>query len=110
MPRVLEIRSYTLRPGLRDEFHRIVVEQAMPMLKRWNVDVVSSGPSVHDDNSYYLMRAYDSLEHRQQSQDAFYGSDEWIKGPRAAIIAPIETYTSVVIDVNDALLAGLRQL
>ena len=110
MPHILEIRSYTLKPGTRDEFHRVVVEQSMPMLKRWNVDVVSFGPSSHDGNSYYLMRAYDSLEHRQQSQDAFYGSDEWIKGPRAAIIAPIETYTSVAIDVDDALLASLRRL
>jgi len=109
MSRVLEIRSYTLKSGQRDEFHRVVVEQAMPMLKRWNVDVVSFGPSKHDTDSYYLMRAYDSLEHRQQSQDAFYGSDEWINGPRAAIIAPIETYTSVVIDADDALVALLRQ-
>lgn len=110
MSYVLEIRSYTLKPGTRDEFHRIVVAEAIPMLKRWKVDVVAFGPSDHDDRSYFLMRAYDSLAHRQQSQDAFYGSEEWIKGPRAAILAPLETYTSIVIDADDALLAGLRAL
>lgn len=110
MPKVLEIRSYTLKPNTRTDFHRLFVEHSLPMLKRWNVDVVSFGPSQHDDDSYYLMRAYDSLKHRQESQDAFYGSEEWIKGPREAIIAPIETYTSVVIEADESLVASLRLL
>jgi hypothetical protein len=52
------------------------------MLQRWNVDVVAFGPSLHAEDSYYLIRSYASLEDRQQSQDAFYGSDEWKQGPQ----------------------------
>ena len=78
------------------------------MLKRWKVDVVAYGPSLHDADSYYLMRAYPSLDDRQGSEDAFYGSDEWRKGPREAILADIESYTTVVIRVDDATLRGLR--
>lgn len=43
------------------------------MLERWKVDVVAYGPSLHDADSYYLMRAYPSVEPRQRSEDAFYG-------------------------------------
>jgi hypothetical protein len=106
--RAVEIRSYNLKPGTRGEFHRLVEEQAVPMLRRWKVDVVSYGPSPHDDTSYYLLRAYASLAERQHSQDAFYGSHEWRNGPREAILAPIESYTSVVIEMDDATLKGLR--
>ena len=60
------------------------------MLKRWGVDVVRYGASPHNEASYYLMRAYSSLEDRQQSQDAFYGSDKWKLGPREPIIALIK--------------------
>jgi hypothetical protein len=77
MRQFVEIRSYNLKPGTRDEFHRLMLEQSLPMLKRWNVDVVACGPSIHDDDSYYLIRAYTSLADRQESQDAFYGSAEW---------------------------------
>jgi len=42
------------------------------MLRRWKVDVVAYGPSLHDKDSWYLMRAYPSLEERQRSEDAFY--------------------------------------
>ena len=109
MTRFVEIRSYNLKPGTRDTFHKLFVEQAQPMLKRWNVDVVSSGPSPHDDNSYYLIRAYDSLADREQSEDAFYGSDEWQQGPREAIIACIENYAEFVLEVDDLTLQGLRK-
>ena len=78
------------------------------MLKRWNVDVVAYGPSLHDENSYYLMRRFDSLAHREQSEESFYGSDEWRQGPREAILALIETYTEFVIELDESTLKGLR--
>ena len=109
MNHFVEIRSYTLKPGTREEFHRLVVEQSMPMLKRWNMDVVAYGPSLHDENSYYLMRRFDSLAHHKQSEDAFYGSDEWKQGPREAIIALIENYTEFVLELDDVTVQGLRK-
>jgi len=79
------------------------------MLKRWNVDVVAYGPSRHDEDSYYLIRRYDSLAHREQSENAFYSSDEWRQGPREAIVALIENYTEVVLELDEATVQGLRK-
>jgi len=109
MNHFVEFRSYNLKPGTRDEFHRLLVEQSMPMLKSWNMDVVAYGPSQHDENSYYLIRRFDSLAHHKQSEDAFYGSDEWKQGPREAIIACIENYTEFVLELDDATVQGLRK-
>src|SRR5215813_6129956 len=105
--RFLEIRSYNLKPGTRDAFHRLVVEQSWPMLKRWHVDVVVFVPSLHDADSYVLMRAYDSLEQRQKSQDDFYGSAEWRQGPREAIVALIESDASVVLELDERTIDAL---
>ena len=110
MNHFLEIRSYNLKPDSRGEFHRLFMEEAMPLLKRWNVDVVSYGPSLHDENSYYLMRRYDSLDQREESENAFYGSDEWRQGPREAIIALIENYTEIVLELNEVTVQGLRDM
>ena len=107
--RIVEIRSYNLKPGTRDRFHQLFVTQALPMLQRWKVQVVGYGPSLHDSDSYYLMRGYPSVEERQRSEDAFYGSDEWKQGPREAILACIDTYTTIVIRLDDATVRGLGQ-
>lgn len=97
MTAVIEIRTYKLKPGTGPAFHRTVVEESLPMLERWGVEVVAFGPSLDDDDSYVLIRAYPSLEERQRSQDAFYGSAEWRNGPREAIVSRIESDFSVVL-------------
>lgn len=109
MARFIEVRSYILKPGTRPAFHRLMMDQVLPMLKRWRVDVVTYGASLHDDDSYHLIRAYASLGERQQSQDAFYGSAEWRQGPREDLLALVEHYASIVMEVDDVTLRGLRR-
>lgn len=108
--RVVEIRSYNLKPGTRDAFQELFLERAFPMLRRVHMDVVGYGPSMHDENSYFLIRSFESVEHREKSEDSFYGSAEWRDGPRDAILDLIESYTTVVVELDDATITGLRKL
>lgn len=109
MNHLVEIRSYNLKPGSRDQFHRLVSEQAIPMLRHWKIDVVAFGPSPHDKDAYYLIRRFDSLTHREQTEDTFYSSDEWRQGPREAILALIENYTDTVLELDEVTVKGLRR-
>jgi hypothetical protein len=97
MQRLLEIRSYVLKPGSAEQFHALVSEASVPLLKQWGIDVVSFGPSVHDSHAYFLMRAFDNLTQLTSSQAMFYESDAWRTGPRAAIIELIEYSTNTVL-------------
>lgn len=106
---IVEIRSYNLKPGTRDRFHQTFLKEALPMLKRWQVDVVSYGPSQHDQDSYFLMRGFEGIAQRQKSEDAFYGSEEWKQGPRERILADIDSYTTIVVSLDAATINGLRQ-
>ena len=98
--RVLEIRSYNLKPGTRNQFHQLFLEQALPLLKKWNIEVVTYGASIHDSDSYFLVRSYNDLQDMQHSEDAFYGSNDWKKGPREPILALIESYTTIVLPAD----------
>src|SRR5579863_3021 len=97
---VVEIRSYTLQPGTRDAFHQLVIDKSLPMLQRWHIPVLGYGPSLQEDSSYYLVRSYPSLESRQQTEDAFYGSAEWKQGPRESIVSKIRYYTTVILPAD----------
>jgi ketosteroid isomerase-like protein len=107
---VIEIRVYTLKTGTRDRFHELFVRQSLPMLQRHHVDVVAYGASLHDANSYYLVRSFASLDERTRSEDTFYGSKEWTEGPRDEVLAAIETYSTVVVHVDEETLQALRSL
>jgi ketosteroid isomerase-like protein len=104
----LEIRSYTLKPGARATFHQRFITDSLPLLNRWGIDVVAYGPSQHDEVSYYLMRAFPSRSERDRVEAAFYASAEWQNGPRAAVLEAIDTYTTILIDVDESTLGGLR--
>ena len=82
MKHLIEVRSINLQPGRREEFHRLYIQKALPLLKRRNFDVVAHGPSLQDENSYY-------------------GSNDWRQGPREAILALMEIYTDIVLELDD---------
>jgi hypothetical protein len=70
---------------------------------------VAHGPSPHDADAYYLNRRYRDLAERETSHDAFHGSPEWHDVPRAAILAMIDAYTSIVLPLDDEGIAALRR-
>ena len=109
MDRCIEIRTLNLKPGTREKFQRLYMEEALPLLKRWNFDVVAHGLSLQDENTYYVIRRFDSLEQREQMEDAYYASDDWRKGPRERILALIENYTDIVFELDEATVRRLRK-
>jgi len=106
--RILEIRSYELKPGTRDECDRLFREEAAPLLRRLEIDVVAVGPSAGDPNGYYLMRAFDDLDDRARREDAFYSLPDWRDGPRQAVLACIVTYTDAVVELDEGTIEALR--
>ena len=108
MSHFLEIRTLTLKPGSREQFHQIFTERSLPILRRWKFDVVTHGPSLHDENTYYVIRHFESLAQRQRMEGAFYSSDDWRLGPRESLLALIESYVDVVLEVDESTLAGMR--
>jgi hypothetical protein len=109
MNRLVEIRSYKLKPGSGAEFHGIVANRSVPLLVQSGMDVVAFGQSEHDPDAYYLIRAYASLEQLRSSQDAFYASPAWRQGPREAIVALIEEDANAVLWLSSEAVDAIRR-
>jgi len=109
MQRVVEMRSYKLKPGTGTQFHALVTGQSVPLLNAARMDVVAYGQSLHDPDAYYLIRSYESLEHLKASQEAFYASAAWRQGPREAIVSLIEADANAVLWLSSEGLEALRQ-
>ena len=104
---VIEIRSYTLKRGMRERLHALLDSEVSVLLRNAGIRVVHYGPSLHDDVSYVLIRAFNSLEDRQDQEDRFYGSDTWKNGHRETVLGMIESWRDVVIDVDESVVAAL---
>lgn len=108
MTRHVEVRTYKLEPGTGATFHELVTNRSMPLVRAAGTDVVGFGPSLHEPDAYFLIRAYDSPEHREASQAEFYGSAAWREGPREAMLARVELYLDAVMRLSGAAVEALR--
>jgi hypothetical protein len=105
---VLDFRTYKLVPGGGEEFGHILRERALPMLERFRIEVVDCGPSLDDCDVYYLMRAFPTAARRKEQLDSFYGSDEWRQNHREAVLALIESYHTVVLELTPTIGQAVR--
>ncbi len=108
MKRLVEIRSYQLKFGTRTDFHEAMESAAIPMVRRAGMDVVAFGPSAHDPNAYFLVRAYKDLADLQGQQGSFYGSEAWLQGPSEFLISRIEHCLNTVLWLSENSIQDIR--
>ncbi len=109
---ILEIRTYRLKPGTRDEFVRVMREESVPLLRAAGIRVLDCGPSLVAEDGHeeaYLIRAFASLAEHEAQENAFYASDTWRLGPRVAIVSRIESYHTIVLEAPDGAADALRR-
>ncbi|EFH9148093.1 TPA: NIPSNAP family protein [Escherichia coli] len=83
-------------------------EVSVPLHTRNRIDMVAYGNSLHDADSYYLIRAFESKEQMKSVLDDFYASAGWRSGPREAIISRIEFSLKSVLSLPQSGIDGLR--
>ena len=107
--RLVEVRAYKLKPSASAEFDRLITTIVLPMLHAVSLDVVACGPSAHEVDTYFLIRAYADLVDLNAQQDAFYGSDAWRLGPREAVLACIDHFLNTVLWLSPEGVEDLRR-
>ncbi|HJQ00458.1 MAG TPA: hypothetical protein VJ851_02555 [Jatrophihabitans sp.] len=105
--RLLEIRLFTLHPGTREEFHRISRDGTIPMMRRFDIEVIAFGPCLNNDDGYYLLRGFDSEEDRVVRSQAIYATEEWEQNYDKPVGDMIAGYQTAVLPRSAELLDRL---
>ena len=71
---ITEIRIYKLKENSANLFNTVFTQESLPMMKRWEIDVVDYGFSLIDKDSFYLIRNYGSIEQRKEVRMHFTGA------------------------------------
>jgi len=106
-PWLLAIRLFTLKPGARTEFDRISREGTIPLMRQLGITVVSHGPSLNNDNGYFLLRAFPSEQERVERSQSLYATAEWLEKYDGPVTSMIDDYETAVLSVDAA---AVRQL
>lgn len=74
---IVEVRSYRIKPGKRDEFIRLFETRAVPALRTYGMQITGPFLDVENPNKFVFLRSFPSLEERDRMKDAFYGGELW---------------------------------
>ena len=105
--KLIEVRTYKLKPDCAGRFVA-AVRVALPLVRASGMDVVAFGRSDHEQESFFLIRAFDSREQLVAQQDAFYGSAVWREGPRQALVNCLDSYLNTLLWLPDEAVDALR--
>jgi hypothetical protein len=105
---LLEIRLFKVKPGTRDEFDRISREGTVPLMRRLGIRVIAHGPSLNNENGYFLLRVFPSEQARVEQSQSLYTAPEWEKFD-APVTGMIEDYDTAVLPAPSGAIQGLAE-
>ena len=74
---IVEVRSYRIKPGKREEFIKLFETRAVPAQRTYGMKVTGPFLDVENPNKFVFLRSFPSLEERERMRDAFYGGELW---------------------------------
>lgn len=79
-----------------------------PLHNEADLEILAFGNSLHQEDAYFLIRVFDSLDQMTVSLSRFYGSDSWKNGPRSNVLDSIKTSSKAVMLLNEAAINILK--
>ena len=101
---IIEMRTYKLKPGLRERFLEIFRGRSMPEHVRLGMPVLGPFLSVEDPDVFFFMRGFPDLASREPMKARFYDGPLWKNELEAVMMPMIERYDVVLVDDADGLI------
>ncbi len=97
---IVEVRTYKIKPGCRDEFIKFFERRAVPAQRSLGMKILGPLLDLENPDTFVWLRTFPSLDERDRMKSAFYDGDEW-KGELEAIAMPlIESYAVVLTEAS----------
>jgi len=97
---IVEVRSYRIKPGHRDEFIQLFESRAVPALRKYGMKIVGPLLDVENPNKFVFLRSFPSLEERDRMKDAFYGSELWKNELERIAMPLLDSYDVILCETS----------
>jgi hypothetical protein len=97
---IVEVRSYRIIPGRREEFIRLFESRAVPALRAHGMKVLGPLIDVENPNKFVWLRSFPSLEERDRLKKAFYEGDLWKNELEALAMPMLESYHVILCETS----------
>ena len=97
---IVEVRSYRIKPGKREEFIRMFETRSVPAQHSHGIKIIGPFLDVENPNKFVFLRSFPSLEERERMKAAFYGSDLWKNELEGYAMPLLESYDVILCETS----------
>ncbi len=97
---IVEVRSYRIKPGLREEFIRFFETRAVPALRERGMKIIGPMLDVENPNKFVFLRGFPSLEERDRMKEEFYEGELWKNELEGIAMPMIDSYDVILCETS----------
>ena len=97
---IVEVRSYRIKPGHREEFIKQFETRAVPALRTHGMKVLGPLLDVENPNKFVWLRIFPSLAERDRMKDEFYGGDVWKNELEHIAMPLLDSYDVILCETS----------
>jgi quinol monooxygenase YgiN len=97
---IVEVRSYRIKPGRREEFIKMFETRAVPAQREYGIQIIGPFLDVENPNKFVFLRSFPSLEERERMKDAFYGGEIWKNELEAFAMPLLDSYDVILCEAS----------
>jgi len=97
---IIEVRTYTIKPGLREQFIALFERRAIQEQQAVGIKVLGPLLDMENPNVFLFLRAFPSLEERDRMKSLFYDGPTWKNEIEGIAMPMIESYSAVLTETT----------
>src|SRR2546428_10404651 len=97
-PMIVEVRSYRIKPGHREDFIQFFETRAVPALRTHGMKILGPLLDLENPNKFVWLRSFPSLAERDRMKNAFYEGELWKNELESIAMPMIESYDVILCE------------
>ena len=89
---IVEVRSYRIKAGQREEFIDFFEKRSIPALQSHGMKIIGPLVDLENPNKFVFLRGFPTLEDFHRMKDEFYGGDLWKNELEQIAMPMLESY------------------
>ena len=97
---IVEVRTYKIKPGRRDEFLELFESQAVPAQRSLGIKILGPLVDIENDDTFVFLRGFPTLEARDEMKAAFYEGPKWKNELEALAMPMLDSYVVTLAEAG----------
>lgn len=97
---IVEVRSYRIKPELREEFVKLFGTRVIPSLRSHGMKILGPLLDLENPNKFVFLRSFPSLDERDRMKAAFYEGELWKNELESIAMPMIDSYDVILCETS----------